>query len=142
MKIFSLNKITILIVAAGIMLSANAYAEELEVTMDVVRQSDAADIMEGITHKISLPKADMERGGNKFDSKASDNAWNDGHHMSGSMDCGQQMREHMTDAIEDTHSMHDHMKDIMGDGHPMHDDIKDGMGDGHPMHDRMDGQMR
>jgi hypothetical protein len=123
-------KIIIFTIVIGFVLAANAYAGDLEVTMDVVKQSDAENIMDSIAQKIELPKGDMKKVGKQHSHRSTNDTVEDTHHMHNSMNdaidnC--QMRDDMNDTMEDSHQMRDDMNDTMEDSYQMRDDMNGSM---------------
>ena len=148
MQIINVIKITILALVSGLMLTSYSHAGDLEITMDIVRQSDAKNITDSITREIKLPKEDMESVRKKQDGRSVNNAVEDSHHMgdhmSDAMEDSHHMRDHMSDAMESGHhmGMENHMSDARDDSQQVRDDMNDSVEDSHHMGDHMNGSMR
>jgi hypothetical protein len=170
MRILNLLKVIASTVITGLMLTANTYAADLEVTMDVVKQSDAGDLTGSITREIYLPKADMEmtkkhsgrywKGGNRTPVDENDSqmyghqmhdqmkgsmgdrrqAWDD---MKDTMDDSYQAKDDMNDAMEESCQAKDDMNNAMEESYQAKDDMNDAMDDNYQVKDDMnDGYSR
>lgn len=162
MRIFNPLKVIVAVIITGLMFTANIHAADLEITMDVIKQSAAEDITGSITREIQLPKADIE-----MDRKRSGMQWkkdnsthaektdnyrysHQGHdHMNNSMENShQETHDAVDDVMEDSyqartdsHQMCNDMNNAMTDNHQMNDDMNDSMMDNHQMGDDMDNTM-
>lgn len=158
MRIFNRLKVIAPVIITGFMLTANAYAADLEITMDVIKQSDAEDITGSITREIQLPKADIEmvrkhsgmqwKKGNSTQADKVDNYRysHQGHnHMQNSMENSyQETHDAVNDVMEDSYQARTDshkMCNDMNSTHQMNDNMNNNMTDNHQMDDNMNNSM-
>ena len=152
MKATTLIKVVPPALIAGVMLTASAYAQNLDVTMDVVKQSDTKDITDSVMNKIELPKSITQKAGkhrrmdemgrnnnnmNNGDSKGynhqmhgdANDTWQDSHQMrddaNDTWQDSQQMRDDANDTWQDSRQMRDDANDTWQDSRQMRDDAND-----------------
>ena len=130
MKTLKIINITFLFIIACTLASIAANAQDPDVTMDVVKDSDAGDVTDRIMDRIDMtqtgryahmdedlePHHEQARGGTHMDTDASDP---DGVRMHGdtqdSQDGGGMMREDMHNAQDDSRMMREDMHDAQDD---------------------------
>jgi hypothetical protein len=62
MKIIKMIKVVSISLIAGAVVSTSAYAQNMDVTMDVVKQTDAQNITERVMNRIDLPESARNAG--------------------------------------------------------------------------------
>jgi len=120
MKIIKMIKVVSLSLIAGGLVTASAYAQNMDVTMDVVKQSDAQNITERVMKRIDLPEA----------------AQNAGMHGNGDQDRARfrtQDRSQGDHDRENRYQMREGARNTMGDSHQMRDDAYESRGDSYQM---------
>lgn len=115
MKIIKMIKVVSISLIAGAVVATSAYAQNMDVTMDVVKQSDAQNITERVMNRIDLPEparnaGTFENRTQERDSMHSQDRWH--------MDDRYQMREGTRDAMGDSYQMRD-------DSYQMREDVRD-----------------
>jgi hypothetical protein len=151
MKTIKLIKILSFSLIAGIMISAGAYAQDMDVTMDVVNQSDTQQITDRVMSRIDLPQSTQGAGGHGTNGRDRDNhqEWNrsnmgnsnydDGSYGKREDDRGWEHRDMYQDsahdAMDDNHQMRDDMHDARDDSYQMRDDVNGTWDDVHQMRD-------
>jgi hypothetical protein len=133
MKATTLIKVVPTALIAGVMLTASAYAQDLDVTMDVVKNSDTKDITKSVMNKIELPKSATQRAGKhgRTDEMGSNNKMNN----SDNMGYNYQMHDDANDTREDSHQMRNDANDTLEDSRQMRDDANDTLEDSRQMRD-------
>jgi len=156
-KIIKLIKVVSFGLIAGGLVSANAYAKDMDVTMDVVKQADAQNITDRVMKRIDLPESMQNAGthGKKDQDrlhKQDRSRKDDGNHqMSSSPERegdhrreDRQMRDGAHDAMEgkhkmgardDSHQMRDDASDARNDSHQMRSEVNDARDDSQQMRD-------
>jgi hypothetical protein len=134
MKIIKMIKVVSFSLIAGGLVSASAYAQDIDVTMDVIKQSDAENITERIMKRIDLPGSAQDAETQRkrdHDRLQYRSRMDDGNHEASSS----WQHEGVRDAMEDSHQMSDDINDAKDDSHQMRDDVNDAKEDSHQMRD-------
>ncbi len=113
MKMRNVMKMLVVIIISAV-ITPTIYAADLDVTMNVMDNSDNTDIEGTLTREISLPDSKMLK--------------KDAIHGIHS-DVMPQVREHMKDTVEGKEAMHDHMQGIVEGSHATHANMDGMMGD-------------
>ena len=124
---------------AGVLISAGAYAQDMDVTMDVVMQSDSQQITERVMRRIDLPQSAQSDRDHRQNDQNRDNhqEWNGSTMVNGNYgddtygkredDRGwehrDKYRDSAHDAMDDNHQMRDDMHDSRDDSYQMRDDV-------------------
>ena len=156
MKVLKALKIVSFALIAAGLLSASAYARDMDVTMDVVKQSDAKDITEKVMKRIDLPgtsgdtatraKEGLDRNHNNGQKPTN---MNDRHSANDSKTHGQggyrqENGDHVSNGkstLDDTkgrHQAHDDAsdaRDAHNDAQQVHEDAHDARDDAQQIHE-------
>jgi len=133
-------KIMFLTLVGGILVTASVYAQDMDVTMDVVHQSDADNISEHVMNRIDMPESagNATMHGDRDQHRDGTQDWNRTHmedstnheeYRSGMHDANDaygehrdQMHEAAGDAMESRHQMQEETHQMRQDAGDMHDD--------------------
>ncbi len=113
MKMRNVMKMLVVIIISAV-ITPTIYAADLDVTMNVMDNSDNTDIEGTLTREISLPDSKMLK--------------KDAIHGIHS-DVMPQVREHMKDTVEGKEAMHEQMQGIVEGSHETHANMDGMMGD-------------
>ena len=139
MKIIKMIKVVSFSMIVGGLVSTSAYAQDMDVTMDVVKQSDAQNITERVMRRIDLPesaqhtgthgKNDQDRLHRQDQTHMREDAYStrdDGHQMQddahGTRDDSYEMRDDANSTRDDSYQMRDDANSTRDDSHQMRDD--------------------
>lgn len=142
MKIIKVIKVVSFSLIAGGLVSASVYAKDMDVTMDVVKQSDAHNITGSVMTRIDLPESAQNAGirgtgdQDRFHRQDRSHADDRNHEASSSWRRGageagyggesrDWHRESGQDAMVDNHQMRDGMNDTRDTSNQMRNDARD-----------------
>ena len=141
MKTMNIKMIKILsgsLMACGL-ISVSAFAQDMDVTMDVVRQHDAQQITDRVMNRIDLPDSaqDMRPHGIRDQDRDRLHSREMSHDVDGSQAAmkeeSHQMHDDVNDAREESHRMREDVSDAREESHQMREDVNDVREESHRM---------
>jgi hypothetical protein len=117
MKLIKMIKVISILLIAGAVVSASAYAQNMDVTMDVVKQSDAKNITESVMNRIDLPEPARNAGTSGHRDQGDSMHTQDQRNMDDSSREMQrtQMQEEMDSVRESREQMREEVQDMQND---------------------------